>query len=111
MIKRVAVAPALVLALALPCAFASDARSTRNVAGDGGVNAAFHCDENFASGPVGGRSLWAKRLETGRLKDGTPETYAYGLRPGMHHGRRTMSQGGAFVGHRAETRRFPQERS
>jgi CubicO group peptidase (beta-lactamase class C family) len=89
-------------------------RTTLNMVGDGGVYTTIddliRWDENFDVGTVGGSGLATKRLATGRLKDGTPETYAFGLRIGSHRGRRTVSHGGAFVGYRAATLRFPDDR-
>ncbi len=89
-------------------------RTTLNMVGDGGVYTTIddllRWDENFDAGTVGGSGLATKRLATGRLKDGTPETYAFGLRIGSHRGRRTASHGGSFVGYRAATLRFPDDR-
>jgi CubicO group peptidase (beta-lactamase class C family) len=89
-------------------------RTTLNMVGDGGVFTTIEdlarWDENFDSGRVGGKELAAKRLETGRLSDGTPETYAFGLRVGSYRGRPTVSHGGSFVGFRAATLRLPEDR-
>lgn len=84
-----------------------------NMVGDGGVFTTIEdlllWDRNFDTGRVGGPELAARRLETGRLLDGTEETYAFGLRISEEEGRRVVSHDGAFVGFRTSMIRFPDE--
>lgn len=89
-------------------------QTTLNMVGDGGVFTTIEdlldWDRNFYTGEVGGSELAARRLVTGRLSDGTEQTYAYGLGIGSHAGRRTVSHGGAFVGFRSAMIQFPDDR-
>jgi hypothetical protein len=67
-------------------------------------------DENFyRSEPVGGRSLIDTVTTPGRLDDGQPVSYAFGLMPGMHRGLPIVQHGGGFIGYRAQLLRFPTE--
>lgn len=64
-------------------------------------------DENFYTGAVGGRGFLARQLERGRLNDGTPLAYAYGLEVGAYRGLPVVEHGGSTGGYRTHLLRFP----
>jgi CubicO group peptidase (beta-lactamase class C family) len=67
-------------------------------------------DDNFYDPRVGG-ARWLEQMQTvGRLNNGTPLTYAFGLTIGTHRGLRTVRHGGSLMGFRAELLRFPDQR-
>jgi CubicO group peptidase (beta-lactamase class C family) len=65
-------------------------------------------DENFHTGKVGGRPLIEELQTPGRLKDGTVQTYAWGLQVGRYRGLRIVEHSGALGGYRAHLIRFPE---
>ena len=67
-------------------------------------------DANFYEPRVGG-ARWLEQMQTvGRLNNGNPLTYAFGLTIGTHRGLRTVRHGGSLMGFRAELLRFPDQR-
>jgi CubicO group peptidase (beta-lactamase class C family) len=64
-------------------------------------------DENFYSGKVGGRALIDQVQTPGKLTDGKPLTYAWGLQIGRYRGQPIVEHGGSLVGYRAHLMRFP----
>ena len=67
-------------------------------------------DANFYDPRVGG-ARWLEQMQTvGRLNNGSPLTYAFGLTIGTHRGLRTVRHGGSLMGFRAELLRFPDQR-
>jgi CubicO group peptidase (beta-lactamase class C family) len=67
-------------------------------------------DGNFYDPRVGG-APWLEQMHTvGRLNNGNPLTYAFGLTIGTHRGLRTVRHGGSLMGFRAELLRFPDQR-
>jgi hypothetical protein len=60
---------------------------------------------------VGGRAMVDSMQRAGRLADGTPITYAYGLTVDRFRGLRRVQHGGAWAGYRAMTMRFPDQRA
>jgi len=89
--------------------------TTLDMVGDGGVfttiDELLAWDRNFYDNRLGGGSTFIEQLTTpGRLGDGSPLDYAFGLTVEDYRGLRTVSHGGAFVGYRAEMLRFPDQR-
>jgi CubicO group peptidase (beta-lactamase class C family) len=67
-------------------------------------------DANFYDPRVGG-ATWLVQMHTvGRLNNGNPLTYGFGLTIGTHRGLKTVRHGGSLMGFRAELLRFPDER-
>ncbi len=63
--------------------------------------------DNLRTGRVGGAGLVRKMNETGRLDDGTPVTYAFGLEVDTWRGLRRVQHGGSWAGYRSHVARFP----
>ncbi|HZM87931.1 MAG TPA: serine hydrolase domain-containing protein [Blastocatellia bacterium] len=92
------------------------AATTLDMVGDGNV---FTCvedlflwDQNFYKNKLGkgGQELINQVLTTGVLNSGEKIDYAFGLVIGEYRGLRIVEHGGAFVGYRAMTMRFPDQR-
>ena len=92
------------------------AATTLDMVGDGNV---FTCvedlflwDQNFYHNKLGkgGQDLINLVLTTGTLNSGEKLDYAFGLVIGTYKGLRIVEHGGAFVGYRAMTMRFPDQR-
>ena len=92
------------------------AATTLDMVGDGNV---FTCvedlflwDQNFYHNKLGkgGPELINQVLTRGTLNNGTKIDYAFGLVIGEYRGLRIVEHGGAFVGYRAMTMRFPDQR-
>src|SRR6185436_5301191 len=92
------------------------AATTLDMVGDGNV---FTCvedlflwDQNFYHNKLGkgGQELINQVLTTGVLNSGEKIDYAFGLVIGEYRGLRIVEHGGAFVGYRAMTMRFPDQR-
>ena len=92
------------------------AATTLDMVGDGNV---FTCvedlflwDQNFYHNKLGkgGPDLINLVLTTGTLNSGEKIDYAFGLMIGAYNGLRIVEHGGAFVGYRAMTMRFPDQR-
>lgn len=92
------------------------AATTLDMVGDGNV---FTCvedlflwDQNFYQNKLGkgGQELINLVLTTGKLNNGEKIDYAFGLVVGEYKGLRIVEHGGAFVGYRAMTMRFPDQR-
>lgn len=88
-------------------------QTTLDIVGDGGVFT--NIEElsrwmaNFWELEVGGPE-WLTAMETpGVLVSGDTVDYGLGLRVGLQRGLRTVGHGGAFVGYRAGTLRYPDE--
>ena len=81
-------------------------------AGAGGVFSSvrdlLHWDENFYSARVGGRELIEMIQTPGKLNDGSPLTYAWGLQVGKYRGARLVEHSGSLGGYRAHLMRFPE---
>lgn len=82
--------------------------------GDGAVQTSVEdlakWDANFDAPIVGGRALVDSLQKPGRLLDGTPLSYAYGLFIDRYRGVRRVQHGGAWAGFRAMSMRFPDQR-
>ncbi len=92
------------------------AATTLDMVGDGNV---FTCvedlflwDQNFYHNKLGKgeQALINQVLTTGTLNSGERIDYAFGLVIGQYRGLRIVEHGGAFVGYRAMTMRFPEQR-
>lgn len=92
------------------------AATTLDMVGDGNV---FTCvedlflwDQNFYLNKLGkgGAALINQVLTTGTLNSGEKIDYAFGLVAGEYRGLRIIEHGGAFIGYRAMTMRFPDQR-
>ena len=64
-------------------------------------------DENFYTGRIGGRALIEDVQTPGKLNDGKPLTYAWGLQVGQYRGQPIVEHGGSLGGYRAHLIRFP----
>jgi len=82
--------------------------------GDGGVFTSvsdmLKWDANFYEPKVGGQAMLDALHGHGFLNDGTELDYALGLGVSEYRGLRQVSHGGAFVGFRADTVRFPDQK-
>jgi len=65
-------------------------------------------DENFYTARVGGRALIEQVQIPGKLNDGQPLTYAWGLQVGRYRGQPIVEHGGSLGGYRAHLIRFPE---
>jgi CubicO group peptidase (beta-lactamase class C family) len=92
------------------------AATTLDMVGDGNV---FTCvedlflwDQNFYHNKLGkgGPELINQTLTTGTLNSGEKIDYAFGLVAGQYRGLKIVEHGGAFIGYRAMTMRFPDQR-
>jgi CubicO group peptidase (beta-lactamase class C family) len=92
------------------------AATTLDMVGDGNVFTCvedlFFWDQNFYQNKLGkgGPALINQALTTGTLNDGQKIDYAFGLVAGEYRGLRVVEHGGAFIGYRAMTMRFPDQR-
>jgi CubicO group peptidase (beta-lactamase class C family) len=81
-------------------------------AGAGGVFSSvrdlLNWDENFYTGRVGGRELIERIQTPGKLNDGSPLNYAWGLQVGKYRGARLVEHSGSLGGYRAHLMRFPE---
>lgn len=89
--------------------------TTLPMVGDGGIFTSIEdlvlWDRNLDDGAtVGGPDLVAELHRRGILSSGDTLDYAMGLVHGSHRGLRTVSHGGSFVGFRAASIRYPDER-
>ncbi len=64
-------------------------------------------EQNFVDARIGGRALVDEAQVSGRLNDGTPVGYGWGLAVGAYRGARAVGHGGADAGYRADVIRFP----
>jgi CubicO group peptidase (beta-lactamase class C family) len=64
-------------------------------------------EQNFADARVGNRALVDEAQVSGRLNDGTPVGYGWGLAVGTYRGLRVVGHGGADAGYRSDVVRFP----
>ena len=88
--------------------------TTYALVGDGGllttVRDLVKWDENFYDNRLGGGAALIETITTpGRLANGTPHQYAFGLNPGTYRGLPIVQHGGSFIGFRAQLLRFPAE--
>lgn len=88
-------------------------QTTLDIIGDGGVFTSIqemaHWMENFWTLEVGGVE-WLRIMESrGVLTGGETLSYAMGLGHGVQRGLPYIGHGGAFVGYRAATLRYPQQ--
>jgi len=92
------------------------AATSLDMVGDGNV---FTCvedlflwDQNFYHNKLGkgGPGLIDQVLTTGTLNNGEKIDYAFGLVIGEYRGLKIVEHGGAFIGYRAMTLRFPDQR-
>jgi hypothetical protein len=88
-------------------------QTTLDIVGDGGVFTNIEdlslWMANFWRLEIGGEE-WLTRMEArGVLTSGDTLDYAFGLRTGVQQGIPTIGHGGAFVGYRAATLRYPTE--
>ena len=92
------------------------AATTLDMVGDGNV---FTCvedlflwDQNFYHNKLGkgGPELINQTLTTGTLNNGEKIDYAFGLVAAQYRGLKIVEHGGAFIGYRAMTMRFPDQR-
>ncbi|HUG40505.1 MAG TPA: serine hydrolase [Longimicrobiales bacterium] len=89
--------------------------TTLPMVGDGGIFTSIRdlllWDRNLDAGAaVGGPAFLAALHRPGVLTSGDTLDYAFGLVHGTQRGIRTVSHGGAFVGFRAASLRYPDER-
>lgn len=89
--------------------------TTLPMVGDGGIFTSIRdlvaWDRNLDDGAaVGGPGFVAEMHRRGVLTSGDTLDYALGLVHGTHRGLRTVSHGGAFVGFRAASLRYPDQR-
>lgn len=92
------------------------AATTLDMVGDGNVFTCvedlFFWDQNFYQNKLGkgGAALIDQALTTGTLNGGEKIDYAFGLVAGQYRGLKIVEHGGAFIGYRAMTMRFPDQR-
>ncbi len=82
--------------------------------GDGGIFTTiedmYTWDQNFYKNMLGSEELMDVYLEKGKFNDGSPFSYAFGIRVDEYRGLRTIGHGGSFVGFRAANLQFPDHR-
>ncbi|HWA32502.1 MAG TPA: serine hydrolase domain-containing protein, partial [Cyclobacteriaceae bacterium] len=82
--------------------------------GDGAVQTSVEdlklWDDNFYDPKVGGPGLIQALTTVGKLNNGEPLDYGFGLRMSKYKGLDRISHGGAWAGYRAELARFPKEK-
>lgn len=87
--------------------------SLGEMTGDGQVHATVHdmahWQRHLATGAVGGKALVTRMLTPGRLDDGTPLAYAFGLDIGTHRGLRTIGHSGGWAGYGSQFVWFPDQ--
>ncbi len=87
--------------------------TTLPMVGDGGIFSSIHelvrWDRNLDEPVVGGPGFVDAMHRRGVLANGDTIDYALGLVHGTHRGLRTVGHGGAFVGFRAASLRYPGE--
>lgn len=66
-------------------------------------------DENFYHPKVGGEAFVRQMLERGKLNNGEPLDYAFGLVLEKYKGLATVGHGGADAGYRSDMTRFPEQ--
>ncbi|MEK6323659.1 MAG: serine hydrolase [Acidobacteriota bacterium] len=92
------------------------AATTLDMVGDGNVFTCvedlFFWDQNFYQNKLGkgGTALINQALTTGTLNGGEKIDYAFGLMAGEYRGLRVVEHGGAFIGYRAVTMQFPDQK-
>jgi CubicO group peptidase (beta-lactamase class C family) len=64
--------------------------------------------QNFVEPRVGGRALVDEAQVSGRLNDGTPAGYGWGLAVSTYRGVRAVGHGGADAGYRSDVVHFPE---
>ncbi len=88
-------------------------QTTLDIVGDGGVFTSVEdlarWMANFWTLEVGGEAWLSSLEERGVLVSGDTIDYALGLRHGVQRGLPYVGHGGAFVGYRAATLRYPEE--
>ena len=90
--------------------------TTLGMVGDGGVYTTIEdlllWDRNFYENKLGrnGQALIGLLETPGKLNDGKALDYAFGLRVAEYRGLKTVGHGGSFVGFRAATLRFPEQK-
>jgi CubicO group peptidase (beta-lactamase class C family) len=67
-------------------------------------------DRNFYTGDVGGQAFLDLIQTPGRLYDGAPMTYAFGLTIDQYRGLATVSHSGSMMGFKAAFLQFPEQR-
>jgi CubicO group peptidase (beta-lactamase class C family) len=82
--------------------------------GDGAVQTSVEdlklWDDNFYNPKVGGPELIQALTTVGKLNNGEPLDYGFGLRMSKYKGLDRVTHGGAWAGYRAELARFPKEK-
>ena len=105
---------ALAYTPASPDGFELDWSSNFDKVGSGGLLSTIDdflaWDRNFEDPRVGSAQFLAQLLAPGKLLDGTPQDYAFGLRIASRRGMATISHGGSMFGYRSAYLRFPQQR-
>jgi len=85
-----------------------------NVHGNGGllttVGDLLRWNENFTAPKVGDQAFVAEQQTIGRLNDGAPHGYGFGLFVGPYRGVREVSHSGSTAGYRAFLARYPDQR-
>lgn len=91
-------------------------RTSFALVGDGGllttVDDLVQWDRNFNDNKLGkqGQRLIERMTTPGKLDDGTPIGYGFGLGMDDYRGLPTVAHGGAFIGYRADMLRFPEQK-
>ncbi len=82
--------------------------------GDGGVMTTItdiaRWDQNFYTGKAGGMNTIHQALTAGKLNDGRPQDYAFGLFLRTYKGLKRVDHGGIYNGFRADLIRFPEQK-
>lgn len=66
--------------------------------------------QNFETCQVGNRALLSLMQTPGKLNDGTPLGYAFGLFGGEYKGLKVVAHGGDHAGYHSQIMRFPEQR-
>lgn len=90
-------------------------RTSYALVGDGGLLTSVKdmeaWERNFLDNRLGlgGPALLEQIITPGKLDDGKPIDYAFGLMAGNYRGLPTVSHGGSFLAYKADMLRFPQQ--
>ncbi|MFS8617988.1 MAG: serine hydrolase [Solitalea sp.] len=64
---------------------------------------------NFETHRVGGKAVWDRMLQRGKLNNGKRISYAYGLVVGTHRGLRTVNHSGGWAGFNTFLLHYPEQ--
>lgn len=70
----------------------------------------YRWDQSIEQGTLAGKEFSSDLLNPGRLNNGRPLNYAFGLTINTYRGLKSVSHGGSFIGFKSELLRLPERR-